>query len=88
MESGNPLAYLGIGAVLLSALLTAIYMMSIVIRAFFPAADFEDSSLGDARDPGWMMLLPLFLFAAAIIYFGLHPGPIIGFLTDVANGLL
>lgn len=88
VESGNPLAYLGIGALLISALLTAIYMMSIVIRAFFPAADFEDSTLGDARDPGWMMCVPLFVFAAAIFYFGLHPGPIIGFLTDVANGLL
>ena len=32
--SDNVMAYVGIGALLISALLTAIYMLSIVIRAF------------------------------------------------------
>lgn len=34
---GSPMAYAGLIALLLSALLTAIYMLSIVIRVFFPA---------------------------------------------------
>lgn len=36
VESGMVLGYLGIGALLISALLTAIYMMTIVVRAYFP----------------------------------------------------
>ena len=35
---GSPLAYAGLIALLLSALLTSIYMLGIVIRVFFPAA--------------------------------------------------
>ncbi|MDE7428325.1 MAG: proton-conducting membrane transporter, partial [Lachnospiraceae bacterium] len=40
-ESGNPLAYGGVACLLVSALLTAIYMLSIVVRAFFPGKDFD-----------------------------------------------
>ena len=35
-----------------------------------------------------MMLLPLGLFAAAIIVLGLHSAPLVGFLSDVAHGLI
>ena len=36
VESHMILGYLGLGALLISALLTAIYMMTIVVRAYFP----------------------------------------------------
>lgn len=36
VESENPLAWGGIACLLISALLTAIYMLTIVVRAFFP----------------------------------------------------
>lgn len=36
IESHMILGYLGLGALLISALLTAIYMMTIVVRAYFP----------------------------------------------------
>ena len=44
VESGNPVAYFGIACLLISALLTAIYMLTIVVRAFFPGKDFDDSN--------------------------------------------
>lgn len=86
--SGNVMAYFGIGALLISALLTAIYMLSIVIRAFFPPKDFDMESVKEYKDPNWMMLLPLFLFVAAMIVFGLHSAPIVQFFTDISNGVL
>lgn len=36
VSDGHPLALVGLGAVLLSALLTAIYMLGLMIRAYFP----------------------------------------------------
>lgn len=81
------LSCIGIAALLLSALLTAIYMMSIVIRAFFPGKDFDYAVLNGAGDPGALMLIPLFLFVGAMLFFGLYSGPLLRFLTDVANGL-
>ena len=84
--SDNVLAYVGIGALLVSALLTAIYMLSIVIRAFFPYKEKECSIPEETADPGWMMLVPLCIFAGAIIYFGLHSSPIVDFFTQIAGG--
>lgn len=86
--SDNWLTYVGIAALLLSALLTAIYMLSIVVRAFFPNKDFDYNTLRNVEDPNWYMLIPLAVFAAVIIYFGLYPRTIMQLITDVANGIL
>lgn len=88
VQSDNVLAYVGIGALLLSALLTAIYMLSIVVRAYFPPQGFEYEKLGEIKDPNWFMLAPLCFFAAVILYFGIHSSYIVGFITDIANGLI
>ena len=85
--SGNPVAYFGIACLLISALLTAIYMLTIVVRAFFPGKDFDYGKLRDVRDPNWKMLLPLFVFTFFIIAFGLHSQPLTDFFNDVAAGL-
>lgn len=84
--SDNVLAYVGIGALLVSALLTAIYMLSIVIRAFFPPKDFDFTTIEDCQDPNWYMIVPLVIFAVAIFIFGIHSAPIVSFFHDVANG--
>lgn len=122
VASDNGLAYVGVGALLLSALLTAVYMLTIVMRAFFPgreretepAACSKDAGWQDRQrtiqqtgqsagrhtggnpgghlerteDPGWMMLVPLVLFAAVILYFGLNSQPMVDFLVQVADGVL
>ena len=84
VESGNPVAYSGIACLLVSALLTAVYMLSIVVRAFFPGNDFDYDKL---KDPNWKMLLPLFVFTFFIVAFGLHSQPLVDFFADVAAGL-
>ena len=87
VESGNPIAYVGIACLLISALLTAIYMLSIVVRAFFPGKDFDYTAIADVRDPNWKMLLPLCMFAVFVVIFGLYSRPLVAFLTDVASGV-
>lgn len=80
VESRNPLAYAGIAALLISALLTAIYMLSIVVRAFFPGKDFDYSTIQDVEDPNWLMLLPLTVFVLLMVCFGLHSQPVLKLL--------
>ncbi len=87
VESGNPVAYFGIACLLVSALLTAIYRLTIVVRAFFPGKDFDDSSIKEFKDPNWKMLLPLFVFVFFIFAFGLYSQPLTDFFRDVAAGL-
>ena len=87
VSSGNVLAYVGIGALLISAILTAIYMLTIVMRAFFPKYDFDYDTIADVEDPNWMMLLPLALFCVGMIVIGLHPQPLLSLFESIANGL-
>ena len=73
VSSNNPLAYVGLGALLISALLTAIYMLTIVVRAFCPGKEFDYRTIADVKDPNWMMIVPLVVFVVVMLFIGLHP---------------
>lgn len=90
VTSDNVMAYVGIGALLLSALLTAIYMLGIVIRAFFPVGHGEDVQKlsEDISDPNGLMMAPLYLFAGAILLLGLFSQNLVSFLAKIAEGTL
>ncbi len=86
-ESGYVQAYFGIGCLLASALLTAIYMMNIVIRAFFPKKGYDSAALSNVTDPGWKMCLPLVLFASGVVALGLFSAPLVDFFRAIADGI-
>lgn len=88
VASRNTLAFVGIAALLVSALLTAIYMLTISVRAFFPGRNFDYSTIADVEDPNWMMMLPLVLFVVAMVVFGLHPEPVISALETIAATMM
>ena len=84
---GSWLPYTGVAVILYSALMTGIYMLSVLIRAWAPVRGEETSepSAEAASDPGWMMLVPLVIFAAVILLIGLHSGPLMEFLTAIGG---
>ena len=84
-QSNNKLGYIGIGALLISALLTAIYMMSIVMRAFEPGNDFNDEKISQYKDPNILMILPLVIFTIVVIIFGLHSQPFVEYFRQIAG---
>ncbi|SDA74998.1 multicomponent Na+:H+ antiporter subunit D [Lachnospiraceae bacterium G11] len=86
VASENVLAYVGIGALLISAILTAVYTMTISVRAFFPGKDFDDSVNSGVKEAGIRMLLPLCIFAVCIIVFGVYSKPLTDLLLSVAMG--
>ena len=86
VESENVLAYVGIACLLVSALLTAIYMLNIVVRAFFPKVEEKETLTESLTDPTWKICLPLLLCAASIVFLGLFSAPLIEFFTAVASG--
>ena len=87
VESRNPLAYVGVAALLVSALLTAVYMLTIVVRAYFPGKNFDYSTVASAKDPNCLMILPLAIFVAAMFVFGLHPEPMVEALSSIGAAL-
>ena len=87
VESQNPLAYFGIVCLLISALLTAIYMMSIAMRAFFPPVGFDRTTVSHVTDPGWKMCFPILLCAGFTVILGMFSAPLVEFFVAVAAGL-
>ena len=84
----NVMAYVGVGALLVSALLTAIYMMTIVVRAFFPVKDTNFVKISEYKDPNWKMIVPLMVFTVAVVVFGVYSEPFVALFNQVAMGLV
>ncbi len=72
---------------LISALLTAAYLLPPSVSAFFGAAQEGEAALPKA-EPSRVMLVPVMILTAAIIYFGINPGPIITAFSRLAETLL
>ena len=84
----QPLAYVGIGALILSTLLTTLYMMTIVVRAWFPVGEVDTAALAKLRDPNRQMTVPLVVLTTAGVVLAAWSDPLIALLKQVANGLV
>ena len=81
LELGKPLY---IFVILLSSLLNGIYYFPIVIAAFFGS---EHQPSTERRDLPLSMLLPVLLLAAATIFFGFYPRPLVELLQQAVKAL-
>lgn len=88
MEAGvqYPYAYLAVLVLLYSALMTAVYILTVVVRAWFPDKGENVSSNEGITDPNWEMKLPLGIFAITVLVFGLCSEPLMQVLRAVAQG--
>ncbi len=81
--TGGIMPYLSVAVLLISALLTAAYMLTVVARAFAPYPG-DANDLNGIHDPGWRMIVPLVLFSVGIIIIGTYPGPVLSLLEQVS----
>ena len=77
------LPIVGIAILLISALLTSIYMLTMTVRAFIHAPS-EDISL--VHESGWKILVPLCIFAVVVIVLGVYPQPLMDLVSAIAQG--
>lgn len=82
----GPLAWWGIAILMVSALLTAAYLLPIVVRAFFPGKDFDHGKVIKQQDT-WLMWTALCLLTAGVVVFGMFPSVVEGPIRQV-TGLL
>ena len=73
VDIGGWLPLVGFAALLISALLTAVYMFQVVLKAWFPRTDAPAIPEGSAHEAGWMMTVPTAILAAACLVMGLFP---------------
>lgn len=71
---------------LVSALLTAAYLLPVTVRGFFPGKDFVPGK----RNPegGWLMLLPVGLLAALTVLLGIFSAPLTRVFAALAEKLV
>lgn len=84
----NPTAYVGAAALLISALLTAMYMLTPCVRAYFPNKDTNFRGLDGIREVNAYMTVPMLILAAACILTGIFAGPIVELCGDIALGIV
>ncbi len=78
--------YLGPAVLLVSALLTAGYLLPVTIDGFLPGKNWKKESEKLEAPPG--MLFPLALLAVLTILLGLFPNPLASYIRDLAVTLL
>ncbi len=78
--------WLGPVVLLVSALLTAGYLLPIVIHGFFPGTDYDYGSL-KKREPSLLMTIPVAFLAAGALVLGMFPGVVVNAVTRAAGGI-
>lgn len=78
------LGIIGVAMLMVSALLTAGYLMSIVLNAFFPGKDFDYGSLRK-KEPNYLMRVPLVLLSIAVVGFGMMPTPLLEVIGNISG---
>lgn len=88
LESGIPIfSWLGPVILLVSALLTAGYLLPITIRGFLPGADYEYARL-EKKEPVLTMLIPLLILAGLSLLLGVFPNPLTQYLNEIIQSLV
>lgn len=85
LDTGIPVfSWLGPVILLLSALLTAGYLLPLSINGFLK----EPLTALPRKEPSYWMLIPVILLAALTLLTGIYPAPIIDFISGIVSGLL
>lgn len=88
LESGiSVISWLGAAALLLSALLTAAYLLPVSVKGFL-YAPVDSSLIEQYREPGPLMLVPIMILAAITILIGIYPVWLIDFIRGVGAALM
>ena len=74
----------GVAILMVSALLTAGYLLPIIADAFFPGKDFDYGSM-QKKEPNYLMTVPLVLLSIAVVMFGVLPGPLMETITNIGG---
>ena len=82
LDTGTTLGLVGVAVLMVSALLTAFYLLPIVSAAFFPGRDFD---AGEKCEVPKTMLVPQIVFAGLTVLLGMFPNVLTAF-TAILDG--
>lgn len=80
-------AYIGVIVLLVSALLTAGYLLPITIKGFFVGDDY-DYQARKKKEPVKLMTVPLIILAAMTLLLGMFPNGLISYIGEIAAAIM
>lgn len=87
-DTGLAMGTVSIITLIISAVLTAIYLFSVAMPMYFRPLNEGVSFPTENRDPSWMMKLPLFILTLLVIGVGMFSQPLVTFLRQIASGVI
>lgn len=88
LQSGIPgFSWAGPAVLLISALLTAGYLIPVSIQGFFPGADYDYTGLKKKEPNAWMMV-PILILTVLSVLIGLFPEALVTFLNGLIQRLV
>ena len=88
LESGIPgFRWVGPVILLISALLTAGYLLPITIQGFFPGADYDYESF-KKKEPSRYMTIPVLILTILSVLIGLFPEYLVNYLSQIIGKIL
>ncbi len=86
LESGSGvIGFIGISVIMISALLTGGYLVTVTAKAFFARREEE---VQQSFEPNNYMLAPLAVLTVFIVLFGVYPIPVISFVAEIARSIM
>ncbi len=79
--------WIGPAVLLLSALLTAGYLLPLTVQGFFPGADYDYKNLR-RREPSAFINVPIILLTALSVLLGVWPGIVTDYLAGIISKLV
>ena len=87
LEHESMLGYISVLVLLYSGLMTGIYMLTIIVRAWFPHVGYHKDLVEDFKDPNWLMKGPLIIFSVLTVVIGFYAQPMLDFIQKIATGI-
>ncbi len=84
---GSPLSYIGAFGIVLSALLTALYMLGPAAKLWFAPKDAPEASLDGVSEAGPLMTVPMIVLALGCLLLGLFGGQLMEAAEAIVRGL-
>ena len=86
LSLNTTLGVVGVAVLLISALLTAGYLIPVFVKGFFPGNDFDYKSL-KKKEANLYMTVPMIIMTVFTILIGAFPMPVVDFIVNITKGI-
>ena len=84
-QGSGVIGFIGIATIMVSALLTGGYLVTVTAKAFFASREDEVS---ESFEPNKYMIIPLAVLTVLIVLFGIFPTPVIAVASAIAQHIV